>query len=77
LVCGTSIRALGKKPASTSALRSKSQPTSSTSLNHPNFFDPQVNINNPKNFGVISQQLIPADRTQGSRWIELGLRVSF
>ena len=46
-------------------------------FNHPNFFDPQVNINNPANFGVISQQLVPADRTQGSRWIELGLRVSF
>jgi hypothetical protein len=46
-------------------------------FNHPNFFDPQVNINNPANFGVISTELIPANRTQGSRWIELGLRVSF
>jgi Carboxypeptidase regulatory-like domain len=46
-------------------------------FNHPNFFDPQVNVNNPANFGVISTELVPANRTEGSRWIELGLRVSF
>lgn len=46
-------------------------------FNHVNFFDPSVNINNPANFGVINSELIPANRTQGSRWIELGLRVSF
>jgi len=46
-------------------------------FNHVNFFDPATNINNPANFGVISTELIPANRTQGSRWIELGLRVSF
>jgi hypothetical protein len=46
-------------------------------FNHVNFFDPSVNINNPANFGVVSTELIPANRQQGSRWIELGLRVSF
>jgi hypothetical protein len=46
-------------------------------FNHVNFFDPSLNINNPANFGVINTELIPANRTQGSRWIELGLRVSF
>ena len=46
-------------------------------FNHVNFFDPSLNINNPSSFGVISSELIPADRQQGSRWIELGLRVSF
>jgi hypothetical protein len=46
-------------------------------FNHVNFFDPSLNINNPANFGVISTELIPANRTQGSRWIELGLRLSF
>jgi hypothetical protein len=46
-------------------------------FNHVNFFDPSVNINSPANFGVINAELIPANRTQGSRWIELGLRVSF
>jgi len=46
-------------------------------FNHVNFFDPATNINSPANFGVISTELIPANRTQGSRWIELGLRVSF
>jgi hypothetical protein len=46
-------------------------------FNHVNFFDPALNINNPANFGVISTELIPANRQQGSRWIELGLRLSF
>jgi hypothetical protein len=46
-------------------------------FNHVNFFQPSMNLQNPATFGVISQELIPADRTQGSRWIELGLRVSF
>jgi hypothetical protein len=41
------------------------------------FFDPSLNLLNPALFGAISTELIPADRTQGSRWIELGLRVSF
>jgi len=46
-------------------------------VNHVNFFDPSLNINSPATFGVISSELIPANRTPGSRWIELGLRVSF
>jgi hypothetical protein len=46
-------------------------------FNHVNFFPPTLNLQNPATFGVISQELIPADRTQGSRWIQLGLRVSF
>jgi hypothetical protein len=46
-------------------------------FNHVNFFQPALNLQNPASFGVISQELIPADRTQGSRWIQLGLRVSF
>lgn len=46
-------------------------------FNHVNFFDPSFSLLNPATFGVINTELIPADRTQGSRWIELGLRVSF
>jgi hypothetical protein len=46
-------------------------------FNHVNFFDPSFNLLSPSTFGVISSELIPANRTQGSRWIELGLRVSF
>lgn len=46
-------------------------------FNHVNFVDPSFNLLNPATFGVINTELVPADRTQGSRWIELGLRVSF
>jgi hypothetical protein len=38
-----------------------------------NFFDPQ---NIPANFGVVSTELIPADRTRRSRSIELGFSLS-
>ncbi|HKV61408.1 MAG TPA: carboxypeptidase-like regulatory domain-containing protein [Candidatus Acidoferrum sp.] len=46
-------------------------------FNHVNFTDPSFNLLSPQTFGVISSELIPANRTQGSRWIELGLRVAF
>jgi hypothetical protein len=46
-------------------------------FNHVNFFQPTLNVTTPATFGVVNQELIPADRTEGSRWIQLGLRVSF
>jgi carboxypeptidase family protein len=46
-------------------------------FNHVNFLDPSFDTTNPATFGVINTQLVPADRIQGSRWIQLGLRVNF
>jgi len=46
-------------------------------FNHVNFLDPSLDTTNPSTFGVINTQLIPADRIQGSRWIQLGLRFDF
>jgi hypothetical protein len=46
-------------------------------FNHVNFLDPSFDTTNPSTFGVINTQLVPADRIQGSRWIQLGLRISF
>ena len=46
-------------------------------FNHPNFLDPTFDVTNPSTFGVINTQLVPADRIQGSRWIQLGLRFDF
>jgi hypothetical protein len=46
-------------------------------FNHVNFLDPSLDTTNPSTFGVINTQLVPADRIQGSRWIQLGLRVRF
>jgi len=46
-------------------------------FNHVNFLDPSLDTTNPSTFGVINTQLVPADRIQGSRWIQLGLRISF
>jgi Carboxypeptidase regulatory-like domain len=46
-------------------------------FNHVNFLDPSLDTTNPSTFGVINTQLVPADRIQGSRWIQLGLRFSF
>ncbi len=46
-------------------------------FNHVNFLDPSFDTTNPATFGVINTQLVPADRIQGSRWIQLGLRFTF
>jgi len=46
-------------------------------FNHVNFLDPSFDVTNPSTFGVIDTQLVPADRIQGSRWIQLGLRIKF
>ena len=46
-------------------------------FNHVNFLDPSFDTTNPASFGVINTQLVPADRIQGSRWIQLGLRFKF
>jgi len=46
-------------------------------FNHVNFLDPSFNTTNPSTFGVINTQLVPADRIQGSRWIQMGLRIRF
>jgi Carboxypeptidase regulatory-like domain/TonB dependent receptor len=46
-------------------------------FNHVNFLDPSFDTTNPATFGVINTQLVPADRIQGSRWIQLGLRFDF
>lgn len=46
-------------------------------FNHPTFLDPTLDTTNLANFGVVSTQLIPANRNTGSRWIQFGLRIEF
>jgi hypothetical protein len=53
-------------------------------FNHVTFADPGVggsssfmDMTNPAAFGVISAQAVPGNRLSGSRWIQLGLRVTF
>jgi hypothetical protein len=53
-------------------------------FNHVNFITPGLpaspdvlSLQAPASFGVITNQLVPANREAGSRWIELGLRISF
>ncbi len=46
-------------------------------FNHPNFLDPSLDATNPATFGVINTQLVPADRNQGSRGIQVGFRIDF
>jgi hypothetical protein len=41
------------------------------------FANPTLDLNNSRAFGVLTGQLVPADRTAGSRWIQLGLRIEF
>lgn len=47
-------------------------------FNHMNFADPSsLSSTNPSSFGVLTSQYVPANRTAGSRWIELGFRIEF
>jgi hypothetical protein len=46
-------------------------------FNHVIFNNPSLDTTNPATFGVVSSQAVPGDRLAGSRWIQLGLRVSF
>jgi len=46
-------------------------------FNHVVFNNPSLDTTNPATFGVVSSQAVPGDRLAGSRWMQLGLRVSF
>ncbi|MCL6480906.1 MAG: hypothetical protein K6U02_04195, partial [Firmicutes bacterium] len=46
-------------------------------FNHLDFANPGLALTAPQSFGVISSQLVPANRTEGARWIQFGARVEF
>jgi hypothetical protein len=68
---------LGKSTSITERLKVEFSADFFNLFNHVNFLDPSFNTTNPSTFGVINTQLVPADRIQGSRWIQLGLRIRF
>ena len=75
--CGTSILASEKVTSFHEPFKIEFSADFFNLFNHVNFFQTTLNLTSPATFGVINQELIPADRTEGSRWIQLGLRVSF
>jgi hypothetical protein len=46
-------------------------------FNHVNFNNPSLSSTTPGTFGVLTSELVPANRTSGARWIELGMRIEF
>jgi hypothetical protein len=46
-------------------------------FNHVTFADPSLALTSPASFGVITNQFTPANRSNGSRAIQLALRVEF
>ncbi|HEV2387388.1 MAG TPA: carboxypeptidase-like regulatory domain-containing protein [Candidatus Acidoferrales bacterium] len=46
-------------------------------FNHVIFNDPSMSVTSPQTFGVVTSELVPANRQAGSRWIMLGLRLEF
>jgi hypothetical protein len=46
-------------------------------FNHVNFAPPNLDLTNPRAFGVINSALVPVQRSSGSRWIQLGVRFDF
>ncbi len=68
---------LGKQTAITERIKVEFSADFFNLFNHVNFLDPSLDVTNPSTFGVINTQLVPADRIQGSRWIQFGLRFKF
>ena len=68
---------LGKQTTITESLKFTISADFFNIFNHVNFLDPSFNVNTPATFGVINTQLVPADRNQGSRWIQIGVRFDF
>jgi hypothetical protein len=46
-------------------------------FNHVNLAAPSLSLNSPASFGVFTTQVVPSNRTEGSRWIQFGSRVTF
>jgi hypothetical protein len=46
-------------------------------LNKVDFANPGLSLTAPTSFGVITSQFVPANRTSGSRWIQLSFRIEF
>ncbi len=46
-------------------------------FNHPNFNNPSLSYQTPSTFGVVTTEYTPPNRTNGARWVELGLRLEF
>ena len=46
-------------------------------FNHHTYNDPNLSLQNPNAFGVITSTFTPANRTNSARWIEFGLRLEF
>jgi hypothetical protein len=76
----------GKETAITERFKVKISADFFNIFNHVSFDDPLapplgptdfIDATNASNFGVISNSFTPAQRPVGSRWIQLGLRVSF
>ena len=46
-------------------------------FNKVDFNNPNLDLNNSRAFGVITTQLTPGNRVDGSRWIQMGVRIEF
>jgi hypothetical protein len=68
---------LGKKTNITERVNATFSADFFNVLNKVDFANPGLSLTSPTSFGVITSQFVPANRTSGSRWIQLSLRVEF
>ena len=75
---------IGKTTSLTERMRMEFSADFFNLFNNVTFADPGVggsssfmDMTNPAAFGVISSQAVPGNRLSGSRWIQLGLRLTF
>jgi hypothetical protein len=68
---------LGKKTNITERVNATFSADFFNVFNKVDFANPTLDLTAPTRFGVISTQFVPANRTSGSRWIQLSFRVEF
>jgi len=69
--------AIGKKTSITERVRMVFAADFFNIFNNAQFADPTLNLQVGSSFGVVNTQFVPANRVEGSRWIQLSLRVEF
>ncbi len=68
---------LGKNTAITERVSLRFSADFFNLFNHTNFANPVTSLQNPGNFGVVTNSFTPPNRVNGARGVELGLRILF
>jgi hypothetical protein len=68
---------IGKKTSITERMGAEFSADFFNLFNHPTFVAPTINLANPATFGSVASTFVPANRVNGARWIQFGLKLTF